>query len=126
MPQQFNLDKKNLDKQLDLIDSTRYQLLELAYLHEEMFFTIEELMVDWFSGFSDKEISDLINQANLDGYDEGAIFSWLRHVQYYNLSVPDKEIFILRYHTTFGCCLNSSTYDQEVIKKAIDTAMLGL
>lgn len=47
MPQRFYLDKENLDSELEKIDNNLFEMLDLAYLHEDMVNTIESLMSDW-------------------------------------------------------------------------------
>ena len=47
MPQRFYLDESDLRGQVDKLDKNLYEMLDFAYLHEDMVNTVEELMSDW-------------------------------------------------------------------------------
>lgn len=130
MPQRFYLDKQNLDEQLEKIDSNLFQMLDFAYLHEDMVNTIEELMSDWAKenlntyqtiiqeweemSEEEKEYFD-----DIDEYMMSELGRWW--IEDFNkLSDEDKKTFILRYRLTIATCLFTSTYDMDSIKESIE------
>jgi hypothetical protein len=118
MPQYFYLDKANLDKQFELIDNSLYQMLDLAYLHEDMIVIIESLMSEWC-----KERDPVQFESIRQHYEYEADMGYWWKESFHQLSVDDKENFILRYRATIACCLHSNTYDEDDIKRNIDAAM---
>ena len=47
MPQRFYLNETDLNGALEKMDRNLMEMLDFAYLHEDMVNTIEELMSDW-------------------------------------------------------------------------------
>ena len=47
MPQRFYFDEKDLDGTVNKLDRNLMEMLDFAYLHEDMVNTIEQLMSDW-------------------------------------------------------------------------------
>ena len=47
MPQRFYYDENDLDGTINKLDRNLMEMLDFAYLHEDMVNTIEELMSDW-------------------------------------------------------------------------------
>lgn len=129
MGQRFYLDEENLNEQFDKIDINLYQMLEFAYLHEDMVNTIEELMSEWgkesLSSYQtilqeweqmtekEKEFYEDINEYLMES---GRW--WIE--DFSNLSDDDKKMLIRRYRLTIATCLNSNTYDMESLKESIE------
>lgn len=124
MTQRYNPNKENLNAELKLIDSNLSQMLELAYIHEDMVVTIESLMNEWckmnLSIYKDyeKEWSQLAIEEKKYGIDiwlnENGTW-WLN--TFNQLNDSEKEKYILRYRATIACCLHSDTYDEDDIKR---------
>ena len=51
MPQSFNLNESDLKGQLTKLNDTLSNMLEFAFLHEDMVSTIESLMTEWLQRF---------------------------------------------------------------------------
>lgn len=115
MPQHFYLDKENLDKQFELIDNNLYQMLDLAYLHEDMIDIIESLMSDWC-----KERDPVRFESTRQHYEYESDMGYWWKESFHELSDDDKNNFILRYRATIYCCLHSNTYDKDDIKRNIE------
>ena len=128
MPQRFYLDKENLDSQLERLDTNLYQMLEFAYLHEDMLNTINDLMSDWaqenLNSFNDiqkewEELSDddhnMYEDFNEFLYEFGR---WW--IETDKLNDDEKINLIERYRITISSCLFSDTYSYETIKEDID------
>jgi hypothetical protein len=131
MPQRFYLDKENLDAELEKIDTNLYQMLDLAYLHEDMVNTIETLMSDWckenLNTYQniEKEFRELSDDdkkyySDFDEYLSDMGRWWIE--SFSQLSDEDKETFIQRYRLTIACCLDSNTYNEETIKESINNS----
>jgi hypothetical protein len=129
MPQHFYLDKENLDAELEKIDTNLFQMLDLAYLHEDMVNTIESLMADWckenLSTYQkiEKEFEELSDDdkkyySDFDEYLSDSGRWWIE--TFGQLNDQEKENFIQRYRLTIACCLHSNTYDEETIKETIE------
>jgi hypothetical protein len=118
MPQHYYLDKENLDKQFELIDKNLYQMLSLAYLHEDMVDVIESLMSIWCEE-SYPALFASVRQHYESKWDMGY---WWKEI-FDELSDVDKEKFILRYRATIACCLHSNTFDEDEIKRNIGAAL---
>jgi hypothetical protein len=129
MPQRFYLDKENLDTELEKVDTNLFQMLDLAYLHEDMVNTIETLMSEWckenLNTYQniEKEFSELSDDdkkyySDIDEYLSDMGRWWIE--SFSQLSDDDKETFIQRYRLTIACCLHTNTYDEETIKETIE------
>lgn len=129
MPQHFYLDKENLDKELEKIDNNLYEMLDLAYLHEDMVNTIESLMSDWCKENLNNILEALQTEFDELPEDTKKYYSdfdeylsedrwWIE--SFGQLNDVEKERFIERYRLTIACCLHSNTYDEETIKESIE------
>jgi hypothetical protein len=128
MGQRFYLDEENLNEQLEKLDNNLGEMLEFAYLHEDMITTINTLMSDWAKGldvFQKIQTEwDEMSDDDKKYYDE--IDEWLDENgrwwldEFYNMSDEDKKSFILRYRLTIATCLDSDSYDEETIKEEIE------
>lgn len=129
MPQHFYLDKENLDKELEKIDNNLYEMLDLAYLHEDMVNTIESLMSDWCKENLKNILEALKTEFDELPEDTKKYYSdfdeylsedrwWIE--SFGQLNDVEKENFIQRYRLTIACCLHSNTYDEETIKESIE------
>ena len=130
MGQRFYLDEEKLDEQLDKIDNNLFEMLEFAYLHEDMVNTIEELMSDWskenltnyktilkeWEEMSEDEKEDFDNDINEYLLEFGRWWVEL----YDKLPDGEKKSLIERYRLTIAVCLNSNTYDYDSLKEIID------
>ena len=47
MGQQFYLDENDLNGEFERFNANLYEMMEFAYIHEDMVNTIEELVNDW-------------------------------------------------------------------------------
>jgi hypothetical protein len=129
MPQRFYLDKENLDKELEKIDNNLFDMLDLAYLHEDMVNTIESLMSDWCkenlniletlqTEFDELPEDTKKYYSDFDEYLSDSGRWWME--SFNQLNDQEKENFIQRYRLTIACCLHSNTYDEETIKETIE------
>lgn len=128
MGQRFYLDEENLNEQLEKLDNNLGEMLEFAYLHEDMISTINTLMADWTKGldvFQKLQTEwDEMSDDDKKYYDE--IDEWLDENdrwwldEFYNMSGEDKKAFILRYRLTIATCLDSDSYDEEALKEEIE------
>lgn len=128
MPQRFYLDKENLDAQLEKLDTNLYQMLEFAYLHEDMVTTIEDLMSDWakenLSSFNNiqKEWSELsdADRNMYESIDEFLCDFGRWWIETDKLTDDEKIKLIERYRVTISTCLFSNTYCYDTIKESIE------
>lgn len=128
MGQRFYLDEENLNEQLEKLDNNLGEMLEFAYLHEDMITTINTLMSDWTKGldvFQKLQTEwDEMTDDDKKYYDE--IDEWLDENgrwwldEFYNMSDEEKKSFILRYRLTIATCLDSDSYDEEALKEEIE------
>jgi hypothetical protein len=131
MPQRFYLDEQNLDTQLEKLDRNLYEMLDFAYLHEDMINTINELMSEWgkenLNTF--KEIEDQWEQLSDDyrddyeNIDEFLCDFGRWWIETEKLSDDEKISLIHRYRMTISTCLFSDTYCHDTIKENIESYM---
>lgn len=130
MPQRFYLDEQNLTEQFNKLDSNLYDMLEFAYLHEDMVSTIENLMSNWaknnLKSFQsiEKEWNQLSDKDKefYEDVDEFAISDfgrWWSELD--DLSDEEIKLLILRYRLTISNCLFSDTYDEDSILENIES-----
>ena len=129
MPQRFYIDDSDLKGQLTKLDENLYEMLDFAYLHEDMVNTIDELMSEWgklnITTFKSRvEEYNNLPKDQKQYYDN--IDEWLSENQRWwlyefdNLSDESKKIFIQRYRLTISICLHSSTFDYKVLNENIE------
>jgi hypothetical protein len=128
MPQRFYIDKENLDEQFENLDRNLYEMLDFAYLHEDMVTTIEDLMSEWskenLQSFNTilkdwekmtEEQKDLYE--DFDEYIRDFGRWW---VELDNLTDEEKINLIERYQITIFYSLHSDTYSYDSIKENIE------
>lgn len=131
MGQRFYIDENDLSGQFNRLDRNLMEMLEFAYLHEDMVNTIEQLMSEWgennLNGYQElKDEFDALPEDQKDYYDEfeDYLFEmgrwWIS--EFDNLDDENKKNFIERYRLTIVCCLHSDTYDVEKIREEIEGA----
>lgn len=128
MPQRFYLDRENLDAQLEKLDTNLYQMLEFAYLHEDMVNTINDLMSEWaqenLNSFKEieKEWGELSDQDRhmYENINEFLFDLGRWWIETDKLNDDEKINLIERYRITISSCLFSDTYSYETIKEDID------
>lgn len=128
MPQRFYLDENDLQGQLERLDTNLYQMLEFAYLHEDMVTTIEDLMSDWakenLSSFNDIQKEwEVLSDDDRNMYENFNEFLyefgrwWIETDKLNREEIID---LINRYRSTIAACIHSDTYCQETIKENIE------
>lgn len=129
MPQRFYLDEENLDLQLQKIDNNLFEMLDFAYLHEDMVNTIEELMSEWAKE-NLNTYQNILEEWNNMPEDKKQYYEdideylmedgrwWISDFE--SLSDEDKKTFILRYRLTIATCLFTNTYDMDSIRESIE------
>ena len=75
MGQRFYIDENDLNGQLDRLDRNLMEMLEFAYLHEDMVNTVEQLMSEWgvenLSGYQQlRDEYDALSEEDKEYYDE--------------------------------------------------------
>ena len=130
MPQRFYLNETDLNGTLEKMDRNLMEMLDFAYLHEDMVNTIEELMSDWakenLPSYSEiiKEYENM-NEEEKDFFDDidDYIYSefgrwWIESFD--NLDDEMKKNVIHRYRLTIATCLHSNTYMYEDLMNEIN------
>ena len=130
MPQRFYLNETDLNGALEKMDRNLMEMLDFAYLHEDMVNTIEELMSDWakenLPSYSDSiEEYENMNEEEKDFFDDidDYISSelgrwWIESFD--NLDDEMKKNVIHRYRLTIATCLHSNTYMYEDLMNEIN------
>jgi hypothetical protein len=129
MPQRFYINEQNLDEQLQKLDENLFQMLDFAYLHEDMINTIESLMSEWGKENLNSYTQILQKWEQMSDEDKSYYYDideylsedgrwWME--SFNNLSDEDKQMFIRRYRLTIASCLHSNTYDYESLKESIE------
>lgn len=128
MPQRFYLDERDLKGQLTKLNDTLSNMLEFAFLHEDMVNTIESLMTEWaMEVFPDKldkfkKDYDSLPESEKEFYSDFDEFMydygnwWLDQDSDENL-----KMVIERFRITISVCLCSSTYDDDYLKEEIES-----
>ena len=130
MPQRFYPNETDLNGTLEKMDRNLMEMLDFAYLHEDMVNTIEELMSDWakenLPSYSDiieeyenmnEEEKDFFN--DIDDYISSELGRWWIE-SFDNLDDEMKKNFIHRYRLTIATCLHSNTYMYEDLMNEIN------
>ena len=131
MGQQFYLDENDLNGQFERLNANLYEMMEFAYIHEDMVNTIEELVNDWAKNNLTLEYQKLLGYWDEMSEDEKSMYEdaedliQMDYTRWWVDSFPDLEVelkkkFIERFRLTVGVCLSSNTYDYETIKDNID------
>jgi hypothetical protein len=111
MPQHFYLDESGLDDQLMRLNRNLSEMLEFAYIHEDMVSTIEMFMVDWARIY----LPDLCKELSL--HDDLSISSIVDCSSEIDEQLKIK--LIKRYRATVFVCLHSDTYDYDTIEERL-------
>lgn len=131
MPQRFYLDESDLRGQVDKLDRNLYEMLDFAYLHEDMVNTVEELMSDWgkenlptystiVEEYNNLEESEKEFYEDVDEYLMDFGRWWIE--EFDNLDEEGQKLFIQRYRLTIAACLHSDTYDYDSLTEEINTS----
>ncbi len=128
MPQRFYIDNENLNKQFEKLDKNLYEMLDFAYLHEEMVLIIEDLMSDWSKDNLEsfnvilKDWEEMTeDQKDLyEDFDEYVREFGRWWVDLDNLTDSEKVKLIERYQITIFYSLHSDSYCCETIKENIE------
>ena len=130
MPQRFYFDENDLDGTMDKLDRNLMEMLDFAYLHEDMVNTIESLMSDWGKENIPTYETILEEYNNLpedqtDWYDDVDEYLseygrwWIG--EFANLDEKKKTEFIHAYRLTIASCLHSDTYNYETLQEQINS-----
>lgn len=129
MPQRFYYDENDLDGTVEKLDRNLMEMLDFAYLHEDMVNTIEALMSDWgkenIPSYSDIiEEYENMPEDQKEWYDDVDEYLtefgrwWME--EFGKLDNEMKVKFIERYRLTIAMCLFSNTYDYETLTEEIN------
>lgn len=133
MPQRFYFDENDLNGTLEKLDRNLNEMLDFAYLHEDMVNTIEELMSDWgkenLKGYQTiLEEYENLPEDQKEWYDD--IDDYLREdgrwyiTEFDNLTTDEEKTnFIQVYRLTIASCLHSDTYDYESLQNQINESI---
>jgi len=130
MPQRFYLNETDLNGTLEKMDQNLMEMLDFAYLHEDMVNTIEELMSDWakenLPSYSEiiKEYENMNEEEkdffdDIDDYISSELGRWWIE-SFDNLDDEMKKNVIHRYRLTIATCLHSNTYMYEDLMNEIN------
>ena len=131
MGQQFYLDENDLNGQFERLNANLYEMMEFAYIHEDMVNTIEELVNEWAKDNLTQEYQKLIvywdemSEDEKTSYSDVEDFIQMDCTRWWVDSFPDLEVelkkkFIERFRLTVGVCMSSITFDYETIKESIE------
>ena len=128
MPQRFYIDKENLDEQFEKLDRNLYEMLDFAYLHEDMVTTIEDLMSEWskenLQSFNTilKDWEEMTEEQKdlYEDFDEYIRDFGRWWVELDNLTDEEKINLIERYQIAIFYSLHSDTYSYDSIKENIE------
>lgn len=130
MPQRFYFDENDLDGTFDKLDRNLMEMLDFAYLHEDMVNTIESLMSDWGKENIPAYQTILEEYNNLpeeekEWFDDVDEFLseygrwWVG--EFTNMDDKGKTNFIHAYRLTIATCLHSNTYNYEDLQEEINS-----
>jgi len=131
MPQRFYFDENDLNGTVEKLSNNLNDMLDFAYIHEDMVNTIDELMSDWgkenlptYSQYLDEyENLSEDQQQWYDDIDEYLSESgrwWME--SFTDLTDEMKLQFIHRYRMTIAICLHSDTYMYEDLMNEVNEA----
>ena len=129
MPQRFYYDENDLDGTVNKLDRNLMEMLDFAYLHEDMVNTIEALMSDWGKENLPTYPSIIEEYENMsedqkEWYDDVDEYLsefgrwWIE--DFSQLDDKMKVRFIERYRLTIASCLFSDTYNYETLMSEIN------
>jgi len=131
MGQKFYLDEKDLNGQFTRLNTNLNEMLEFAYIHEDMVNTIDELVNDWAKENLTQEYQKLLgswdemSEEEKSEYTDAEDFIQMDCSRWWADSFPDLEVdlkkkFVKRLRLTVSVCMGSSTYDSKKIKESIE------
>ena len=131
MGQQFYLDENDLNGQFERLNANLYEMMEFAYIHEDMVNTIEELVNEWAKDNLTQEYQKLIvywdemSEDEKTSYSDVEDFIQMDCTRWWVDSFPDLEVelkkkFIERFRLTVGVSMSSNTFDYDTIKGNIE------
>lgn len=129
MPQGFYFNETDLDGTLEKMSRNLMEMLDFAYLHEDMFATIEELMSDWGKENLPTYSKIIEEYENMDEeqkqwYDDVDDYLTERRIWWIELfdELDDemKKNFIHRYRITISTCLHSDSYMYEDLMSEVN------
>lgn len=131
MPQGFYFNETDLDGTLEKMNRNLMEMLDFAYIHEDMFATIEELMSDWgkknLPYYSDIiEEYENMEEEQKQWYDD--VDDYLTEIRRWWIESFDKlndemkKNFIHRYRITIATCLHSDSYMYEDLMSEINSS----
>jgi hypothetical protein len=131
MGQQFYLDENDLNGQFERLNANLYEMMEFAYIHEDMVNTIEELVNEWAKDNLTQEYQKLLgywdemSEDEKSSYSDAEDFIQMNCTRWWVDSFPDLEVelkkkFIERFRLTVGVCMSSNTFDYDTIKINIE------
>jgi hypothetical protein len=131
MAQQFYLDENDLNSQFDRLKANLYEMMEFAYIHEDMVNTIEELVNEWAKDNLTLEYQKLLgywdemSEDEKSSYSDAEDFIQMDCTRWWVDSFPDLEVelkkkFIERFRLTVGVSMSSNTFDYDTIKGNIE------
>lgn len=131
MGQRFYLDENDLNGQFERLNSNLYEMLEFAYIHEDMVNCIEVLFDEWAKENFTKVYQKLLDGSDNISEEEKSIYNDVENLiqmnytgwwvdSFVNLEVELKKKFIERFRLTVGVCITSHTYDYDSINLEIE------
>ena len=128
MPQSFNLNESDLKGQLTKLNDTLSNMLEFAFLHEDMVSTIESLMTEWATKvFRDKldtfkKNYDSLPKSKKEIYSDFDEFLYDHRLWWLDQDSDENlKMVIKRFRLTIGVCLYSSSYNIDSLKEKIES-----
>tara|TARA_B110000259_G_scaffold49287_1_gene57661 strand:- start:987 stop:1391 length:405 start_codon:yes stop_codon:yes gene_type:complete len=128
MPQSFNLNESDLKGQLTKLNDTLSNMLEFAFLHEDMVTTIESLMTEWaIKVFRDKldtfkKNYDSLPKSEKEIYSDFDEFMYDHSLWWLDQDSDENlKMVIKRFRLTIGVCLYSSSYNEDSLKEKIES-----
>jgi len=129
MPQRFYFDETDLNGTLEKMNRNLMEMLDFAYIHEDTFATIEELMSDWgkenLPYYSDIiEEYENMEEEQKQWYDD--VDDYLTEIRRWWIESFDKlndemkKNFIHRYRITIATCLHSDSYMYEDLMSEVN------
>ena len=131
MGQKFYLDEKDLNGQFTRLNTNLNEMLEFAYIHEDMVNMIDELVNDWAKENLTQEYQKLLeswdemSEEEKSEYTDAEDFIQMDCTRWWADSFPDLEFdlkknLIQRFRLTVALCMSSNTYSSDKIKESIE------
>ncbi len=131
MGQRFYLDENNLEGQLKRLNTNLYEMMEFAYIHEDIVNIIEQLIGEWAKDNLKDEYQKLIGYWDEMSEDEKSMYEgaedfiqmdctrwWLD--SFSDVELELKKKFIERFRLTVAICIFSSSYDIDINREKIE------